>query len=65
MDGLHCEEIDVPIKLINLITNTIKDLNLVGGCLGVSVEDQNVYRPHFSFAIVQKGKQPEYNEYAW
>jgi hypothetical protein len=47
------EEIDVPIKVVNEITNTIKSLNMVGGCRGVSIEN-NVYRPHYSFSIVEK-----------
>jgi len=46
------EEIEVPIKIINEITKTTKQVHLVGGCKGVSVSDKGVYSPHFSFAIV-------------
>lgn len=52
-DRVPIEEIDVPIKVVNEITNTVKSLNLVGGCRGVSIEN-NVYRPHYSFSIVEK-----------
>jgi len=30
-------------------------VNLVGGSRGVSIEAGTIYRPHFSFAIVEKG----------
>ena len=50
---LAIEEIDVPIKLVNEITQTVKKLNLVGGCRGISLSG-NAYRPHYSFAIVEK-----------
>lgn len=52
-DEVAIEEIDVPIKLVNEITKTVKNLNLVGGCRGVSLNGA-VYRPHYSFAIVEK-----------
>ena len=45
----------MPIKIINEITNTTKMVNLVGGSRGVSIEAGTIYRPHFSFAIVEKG----------
>ena len=41
----------MPIKVINLETKITKQMNLVGGCRGISIE-KNVFRPHFSFAIV-------------
>lgn len=52
------EQFDVPVKVINCYTNTTKHMNLVGGCLGVEIID-NVYRPHFSFAVVEKEKREE------
>jgi hypothetical protein len=55
-DEVAIEEIDVPIKLVNEITKTVKNLNLVGGCRGVSLNG-TVYRPHYSFAIVEKDIQ--------
>jgi len=39
------EEIEVPIKIINEITKTTKQVHLVGGCKGVSVSDKGVYSP--------------------
>lgn len=52
-DRVGIEEIDVPIKSVNEITNVVMNLNLTGGCRGVSIEN-NVYRPHYSFSIVEK-----------
>ncbi len=37
---------------------------MIGGCKGVSVEKENVYRPHFSFAIVEKTK-PNKHKAKW
>lgn len=37
-----------------MVTRVEKDFNLVGGCQGISIEDGKVYRPHFSYAIVEK-----------
>ena len=46
-------EINVPILFINRINGNKKMFDLVGGCKGVSIEDEHVYRPHFSYAIVE------------
>ena len=46
-------EINVPIKFINYQTGEQKMMDLMGGCKGVTIEDKFVYRPHFSFAIVE------------
>ena len=34
-------------------------VNLVGGCKGISVEDRHVYRPHFSYAIVENRRETQ------
>lgn len=44
----------MPIKYVDKPTKKVTNMALVGGCRGVSVEDQKVYRPHFSFSIVEK-----------
>ena len=49
----------MPIKYINLITREKKVVSLVGGCKGVSIEDHYVYRPHFSYAIVDNKAETE------
>jgi hypothetical protein len=53
MDMAKIEKISVPIRYINGVTHVGKMVNLVGGCLGISIEDEKVYRPHYSFAITQ------------
>ncbi len=53
-DEVSVEEIDVPIKHVIAGTGKVTWMYLLGGCRGVSVEDEKVYRPHFSFAIVEK-----------
>lgn len=53
---LSMEQISVPIKVINEQKGTIKQMSLVGGCRGISVKNQ-VYRPHYSFAIVEKKEE--------
>ena len=45
-------EINVPITSINVITGEKKEVKLLGGCKGISIEDNYVYRPHYSYAIV-------------
>ena len=49
-------EISVPIHYIDLMTLDEKMVDLVGGCKGISIEDKYVYRPHFSYAIVDNKK---------
>jgi hypothetical protein len=39
---------------VNLVTRKTKDLKMLGGCKGYVVDKNNVYRPHFSLAIVEK-----------
>jgi hypothetical protein len=56
-DQLAANEIEVPIKRIEEATGDVRMLHLVGGCKGVSVEDQKVYRPHFSFAVIEKNSE--------
>jgi hypothetical protein len=51
----------VPIHYINLVTRKEKDFNLVGGCQGISIENGKIYRPHFSYAIVEN-KEAEKKE---
>jgi hypothetical protein len=48
----------VPIKVVSQLNNTVKHLNLVGGCRGMDVTG-NVYRPHYSFSIVEKQQEKE------
>ena len=50
-------EINVPITSFNLETGEEKKLKLVGGCKGISVEDKFIYRPHYSYAIVENVEQ--------
>ena len=50
-------EINVPILFINRINGDKKMFDLVGGCKGVSIEDEHVYRPHFSYAIVENKRE--------
>ena len=41
-------------------TREQKDFKIVGGCLGYSVQNEHVYQPHYSLAVVEtlpeKGK---------
>ena len=48
---MSVEKINVAILYANSITGKNIDFKLEGGCMGVSVEDLKVYRPHFSYAI--------------
>lgn len=52
-DELEVEEIAVDINLKDMITGEEKMVVLVGGTKGYSVE-ADIYRPHYSFAIVEK-----------
>ncbi len=51
------KEITVPIKQVIAGSEKTTQMYLVGGCRGVSVEDGRVYRPHYSFAILEKIQQ--------
>ena len=53
-EEMNIEQMSIPIKLTNMLTGKETQLHLVGGCRGVSVEDKNVYRPHMSYAIIEK-----------
>jgi hypothetical protein len=53
---LEVEEISVDINLKNLFTSEEKMLVLVGGTKGYSVQ-ASIYRPHYSFAIVEKARK--------
>jgi hypothetical protein len=55
-DNLEVEEISVDINLKNMFTGEEKMLALVGGTKGYSVR-ADVYRPHYSFAIVEKPRK--------
>lgn len=55
-EKVNIEEISVPVKVVNINTKEVSHVHIVGGCRGVSVEDKNVYRPHFSYAVVEKKK---------
>ena len=45
------EKINFPILYVNMLTGKKINFIMEGGCLGMSIEDEKVYRPHFSFAI--------------
>ena len=51
-DDASMSVVNVPITQMNLQTGEKKELKLVGGCKGISIEDEFVYRPHYSFAII-------------
>lgn len=53
---LSMEQISVPIKVINELKGTVKQMSLIGGCRGISV-NKSIYRPHYSFAIVEKAEK--------
>lgn len=55
---LSLERISVPIKAVNMMTGTEKNMSLIGGCKGISVKD-SIYRPHYSFAIVEMKEEKE------
>ena len=58
-ESIKMEEIDVPVRYINLAKGYDKQLFIVGGCKGVSVEKEKIYRPHFSYAVVEKKKRED------
>ena len=49
---LSLEKIRVPIKVVNLMTGLNKQMSMIGGCRGISVKN-SIYRPHYSFAVVE------------
>ena len=53
---LSMKQISVPIKVINELLGTVKQMSLIGGCRGISVKN-TIYRPHYSFAIVEKKEE--------
>ena len=50
-------EIKVPVKFKNKFTGKRMMVDIVGGCKGVSIEDKFVYRPHFSYALVENSRE--------
>jgi hypothetical protein len=55
-EELEVEEIAVDVNLKDLITGEEKMLVLIGGTKGYSVQE-DIYRPHYSFAIVEKNRK--------